>query len=78
MLEQLADACDDTVDVAVPQTGPLPGAYRTSALGMLEEAVAQDELSLRDALARLRVRVVDVDPALLVNVNTPDDLRRLH
>ena len=29
---------------------------------------------MRDALAELDTRVVDLDESLLVNVNTPDDL----
>ena len=34
----LADACRDA---AVPQTGPLPGAYRKTALPALERALAE-------------------------------------
>jgi molybdopterin-guanine dinucleotide biosynthesis protein A len=45
LLRALAAACRDA---AVPQTGPLPGAYR-----------------------------VELDPALLVDVDTPADLRAL-
>ena len=67
----LADACNG--DAAVPQTGPLPGAYRKSALPALESG----ELSIRRALERLEVTVVELDAALLANVNTPDDLRGL-
>jgi molybdopterin-guanine dinucleotide biosynthesis protein A len=77
VLQDLADACDDTVDVAVPQTGPLPGAYRASALPLLEEAVGEGRLALRDVVARLRVRVVHCEPTLLANVNTPEELRQL-
>jgi molybdopterin-guanine dinucleotide biosynthesis protein A len=70
-LAALADACRDA---AVPQTGPLPGAYRRTALPALEQALAGGRLSLRDALAELDTLVMDVDPDLLLNVNTPDDL----
>jgi molybdopterin-guanine dinucleotide biosynthesis protein A len=70
-LAVLADACKDA---AVPQTGPLPGAYRRTALPVLEQALAAGRLSLRDALAGLDTLVVDVEPDLLLNVNTPDDL----
>jgi molybdenum cofactor guanylyltransferase len=70
-LAALADACKDA---AVPQTGPLPGAYRRTALPVLEQALAAGRLSLRDALAGLDTLVVDVEPDLLLNVNTPDDL----
>ncbi len=75
LLRSLAEAADD-VDAAVPETGPLPGAYRHTALPMLERRIAAGELALRGALADLRTRVVDLDPAELVNVNTPDDLLR--
>ena len=60
-----------------PQTGPLPGAYRKSALPALQRRLAAERLSLRDALAELDTRTVELDEALLANVNTPDDLRRL-
>jgi molybdopterin-guanine dinucleotide biosynthesis protein A len=70
-LEALAAACRDA---AVPQSGPLPGAYRKSALPALESALAARRLSLRGAIAGLDVAQVEVDPALLTNINTPDDL----
>jgi molybdopterin-guanine dinucleotide biosynthesis protein A len=73
-LEELAGA---GAEVAVPQTGPLPGAYRRSALPVLERRLAAGELSLRDALGELDTRTVMIDPALLVNVNTPADLEGL-
>ncbi len=74
LLAALADVC---VDVAVPQTGPLPGAYRKSALPALERTLAGGELALRTALGQVTVTVVPCDERLLTNVNTPDDLRRL-
>ena len=73
-LVALVDACRDA---AVPQTGPLPGAYRRSALPVLERRLAAGGLSLRDALDELHVSIVRIDPVLLVNVNTADDLARL-
>ena len=73
-LGTLAEQC---ADVAVPQTGPLPGAYRKSALRALEAALAVGRLSLREAIVALEVVEVDIDPALLANVNTPDDLARV-
>jgi molybdopterin-guanine dinucleotide biosynthesis protein A len=73
-LRALAAAC---VDAAVPQTGPLPGAYRRRALPALEAGLALGRLSLRDALGRLDAPVVELDPAHLVNVNTPADLTRV-
>jgi molybdopterin-guanine dinucleotide biosynthesis protein A len=70
-LSTLAEACRDA---AVPQSGPLPGAYRRTALPALEHALSAGRLSLRDALTGLDTLVLDVDPDLLLNVNTPDDL----
>ena len=67
-LHALAAACRDA---AVPQTGPLPGAYRKTAL----PALMRGELSIRRAIEGLDVAVVDLDESLLVNVNTPDDVR---
>ena len=73
----LVDLAAASADVAVPQTGPLPGAYRRGALPALEAALADGRLSLREALAGLDRLVVEIDPALLVNVNTPDELARI-
>ena len=73
-IEALAAACED---VAVPPTGPLPGAYRKSALRALEQRLADGDLALRDALSDLETRVVELEPRELVNVNTPQDLEAL-
>ena len=70
----LAGAC---AEAAVPPTGPLPGAYRKTALGVLERRLAAGELALRDALTELETRVVGLDPWELANVNTPHDLEVL-
>jgi molybdopterin-guanine dinucleotide biosynthesis protein A len=75
-LRALAAACEG-VDAAVPQTGPLPGAYRKTALPVLQRRLAAERLSLRDALAELETRTVELDERLLANVNTPADLERL-
>jgi molybdopterin-guanine dinucleotide biosynthesis protein A len=73
-LHELAAACRD---VAMPPSGPLPGAYRRTALPNLERALADERLALRAAIAGLDVAIVDLDAAILVNVNTPDDVQRL-
>jgi molybdenum cofactor guanylyltransferase len=73
-LAALAAAC---ADAAVPQTGPLPGAYRRTALPVLERRLAAGELALHKALDALETRIVRIDPAQLANVNTPDDLAPL-
>jgi molybdopterin-guanine dinucleotide biosynthesis protein A len=70
-LRALVVACRDA---AVPQTGPLPGAYRMSALPVLRRRLEAGELALRDALAELDTVVVELDPAKLRNVNTREDL----
>jgi molybdopterin-guanine dinucleotide biosynthesis protein A len=70
LLLELAAACRD---VARPRRGPLPGAYRRTAL----PALKQGGLAIHRALAGLDVAVLDVDPHLLVNVNTPDELAAL-
>jgi molybdopterin-guanine dinucleotide biosynthesis protein A len=74
LLSSLARAAAG-LDAAVPQTGPLPGAYRRSALPVLERRIEAGELALRDALGELRTREVELDERLLRNVNTPADLR---
>jgi molybdopterin-guanine dinucleotide biosynthesis protein A len=73
-LRGLADACRDA---AFPQRGPLPGAYRRTVLPVLEQALAAGQLALRDAVAGLDVAIVQWPDELLVNVNTPTDVRRL-
>jgi molybdenum cofactor guanylyltransferase len=55
---------------AVPQTGPLPGAYTKGMLPELEARAARSELSLRG----VNENVIRVDEAQLLNVNTPTDL----
>jgi molybdopterin-guanine dinucleotide biosynthesis protein A len=73
LLRSLAEAADG-VDAAVVQTGPLPGAYRRSALPILERRIAAGELALHEALSELETRTVDGDVDELRNVNTPADL----
>jgi molybdopterin-guanine dinucleotide biosynthesis protein A len=74
VLRQLADAC---ADAAAPAGQPLPAALRKTALPGLEARLAEGRLALHEALAELKTRRVRVDAALLANVNTQDDLRRL-
>jgi molybdopterin-guanine dinucleotide biosynthesis protein A len=74
LLRSLAAGAEGA-DAAVPQTGPLPGAYRRTALPVLEERIAAGELALHRALAGLETTVVECDEALLTNVNEPADLR---
>ena len=55
---------------AVPQTGPLPGAYTKDDLPELERRLAAHDYTLRGV--NLRVREVDV--RLLADVDAPDAL----
>lgn len=71
-LQTLVSAC--TGNAAVPQTGPLPGAYRRSALPLLERRLRAGKLALGAAVEELDARVVDLDPAVLTNVNHPHEL----
>jgi molybdopterin-guanine dinucleotide biosynthesis protein A len=73
LLRALADAVESH-DAAVPQTGALPGAYRQSALPVLERRIAAGDLALHGALGELRTRVVELDEAALRNVNEPGEL----
>ncbi|MFL5954751.1 MAG: molybdenum cofactor guanylyltransferase [Gaiellaceae bacterium] len=71
LLRELGEACRDA---AVPQTGPLPGAWSKTALPVLERRLAEGPLALYRAYDELDVVELQLDPALLVDVDTPDDL----
>jgi molybdopterin-guanine dinucleotide biosynthesis protein A len=74
-LRLLANAC---ADAAVPRRDrPLPGAFRKSALPVLARRLEAGELALRDALGELDAREVPLDPVVLTNVNTPEELEEL-
>jgi molybdopterin-guanine dinucleotide biosynthesis protein A len=74
VLRTLGEACRDA---AVPQTGPLPGAWAKSALPLLESRLATGPLALYRAYDELEVVTVDVDPGLVVDVDVPGDLAAL-
>jgi molybdopterin-guanine dinucleotide biosynthesis protein A len=74
IVRRLGAACRDA---AVPETGPLPGAYAKSALPVLEARLAAGDLALRAALEKLVTAVVRFDPRVLVNVNEPEELAAL-
>jgi molybdopterin-guanine dinucleotide biosynthesis protein A len=67
LLRELGEA------IAVPQTGPLPGAYAKSMLPELTDRVAAGRLSLRSA----NTTVLEVDESLLADVDNPADLARI-
>ena len=73
-LGTLADACRE---VAVSQLGPLPCAIAVGTLPVLEDALARGDLALRAVFDRLDTVQVELDPAVLANVNEPGDLERL-
>lgn len=73
-LRALGEAC---LEAAVPPTGPLPGAYRRSTLGELTRRLEAGELALTRALSVLETRIVEIDAARLVNLNSPLDLDRV-
>jgi molybdopterin-guanine dinucleotide biosynthesis protein A len=73
-LRQLASFCSGAT---VPQTGPLPGAYHRRALPVLERRLRCGELALAAALDELDTATIQLEPALLVNVNSQEELARL-
>lgn len=73
-LRALADAC---ADAAVPEDGgPIPGAYRRTALAPLERCLAEQG-RLTDAIARIDVRRVPLDPELFVDADTVGELAEI-
>lgn len=59
--------------VAVPQTGPLPGAFAKSMLPEIEARVAAGRLSLWG----VNERVLELDERLLADVDTVEELAAL-
>ena len=75
VIRRLGEACRDA---AVPQTGPLPGAWAKSALPVLEARLAAGgPLALYRTYDELDVVAVEVEPALLIDVDFPEDLAAL-
>lgn len=70
-IRALGEACRDA---AVPQTGPLPGAWAKSALAVLERRLAAGPLALYRTYDELDVAEVEIAPELLADVDTPGDL----
>lgn len=71
-LRALGAAC---ADAAWP-AGPLPGAYRRTALPALVQCLAEQG-SIRSACAGLQVARVPLDPRIYADLDTPADLRAL-
>ena len=75
VLRELGEACRDA---AVPQTGPLPGAWAKSALPLLESRLAAGgPLALYRTYDELDVVTVEVDPQLVIDVDLPEELDAL-
>ena len=74
VVRALGEACRDA---AVPQTGPLPGAWAKSALPVLEHRLAHGPLALYRAYEDLDVARLEIDPQLLADVDTPRELENL-
>jgi molybdenum cofactor guanylyltransferase len=75
LLRSLAAAAR-RADAAIVQTGPLPGAYRRSALPVLEARIERGDLALWAAAEELGATIVEARSAELRNVNTPADLEQ--
>jgi molybdopterin-guanine dinucleotide biosynthesis protein A len=67
----LGEACHDA---AVPPSGPLPGAWAKTALPLLEQRLAAGPLALYRTYDELDVVTVELDPAVVADVDTPGDL----
>jgi molybdenum cofactor guanylyltransferase len=74
VLRTLGAACRDA---AVTPDGPLPGAWARSALPVLERRVRKGRLALVRAYEELDVAEVELDPKLVADADTPDELARL-
>jgi molybdopterin-guanine dinucleotide biosynthesis protein A len=74
VLRTFGDACRDA---AVTSEGPLPGAWGRSSLPVLERRLRERRLSLLHAYEELDVVTIDVDPVLVADADTPDELERL-
>ena len=67
----LGDACRDA---AVPPSGPLPGAWAKSVLPLLEQRLESGPLALYRTYDELDVVTVELEPAVVADVDTPGDL----
>lgn len=74
VLRALGEGCREA---AITLAGPLPGAWARSALPVLERRLAEGHLALVEACEELDVARLDLDPALLADADTPEDLVRL-
>ena len=74
VLRTLGEACRDA---AVPERGPLPGAWAKSALPVLERRLREGRYGLMDAYDELDVAWPELDQRLVEDADTPEELTRL-
>ncbi len=74
-LRRLGEACADAARPA-GDAGPIPGAFRRTALPALERCLVE-ESSITRALAGLDVAVVELDPWLYADADTPAELAQI-
>lgn len=74
VLHLLAAACRDA---ARPASSPAPCAIAKRALPKIEARLRGDDLSLAGALRAVDTAIVELDDHLLVDADTPDELREI-
>jgi molybdenum cofactor guanylyltransferase len=74
ILSALGDACRDA---ARPASTPAPCAIAKRALPQIEARLHGDDLSLAAALRAVDTAIVELDDDLLVDADTPDELREI-
>ena len=74
ILRALGDACREA---ARPASTPVPCAIARHVLPTIEARLGGDDLSLAGALRALDSAILDLDDDLLVDADTPDELREI-
>jgi molybdopterin-guanine dinucleotide biosynthesis protein A len=80
VIERLARHPVPRVPVVVAGRGaeiqPLLGCYHPGASALLSAAAAEGRRPMREVVGELDPHVLEVDPEVLFNINTPEDLAR--
>jgi molybdopterin-guanine dinucleotide biosynthesis protein A len=74
LLRQLAATAGDAVVTDSGRLHPLCAVYHRKLLPLVEGAIRAGALRMHDLLAAAAVRRVAADPAVVANLNTPQDL----
>ena len=74
VLHALAAACREA---ARPAATPAPCAFATRVLPQVAARLAGDDLSLAGALRAVDTAILELDEQLLVDTDTPDELREI-